>query len=195
MSNPFAGKNPYPLSRERGSHCYKCPEWKGKKDVTEYVIAWWLVEDLFLGYSEKAEGIDFSRFAPMSASDISWNTLPLHRAWWYIKTIVFLGMLSAFTKDSQFNILLNAPSSSGKSLSHRGKQNFPEESVSKHNMYPPKCLPFTRKERMIRLKIADIYTSIEKYLFLSISHDLISWQDFDLCYRMMRRYWSNKIYG
>lgn len=90
------------------------------------------MEDLLLGYSEKAEGIDFSRFAPMNASDIA-RVLSLSIEHDDItKTIVFLGMLSAFTNDSQFNILLNAPSSSGKSyIPLEVAKLFPEESVSK----------------------------------------------------------------
>lgn len=90
------------------------------------------MEDLFLGYSERADGIDFSKFSPMNAIDIA-RVLSLSIEHDDItKTIVFLGMLSAFTKDSQFNILLNAPSSSGKSfIPLEVSKLFPEESVSK----------------------------------------------------------------
>lgn len=48
------------------------------------------------------------------------------------KLIVFLAMLSAYTEDSQFNILLNAPSSSGKSyIPLEVIKLFPEESAMK----------------------------------------------------------------
>lgn len=48
------------------------------------------------------------------------------------KLIVFLAMLSAYTEDSQINILLNAPSSSGKSyIPLEIAKLFPEESMMK----------------------------------------------------------------
>lgn len=56
----------------------------------------------------------------------------------YNKIITFLGMLLAFTEDSQFNILFNSPSSTGKSyIPIEISKLFPEKSIMKFGYCSP----------------------------------------------------------
>lgn len=107
------------------------PESYGK-DITDYFQKKWTVDDLMGLYSESARGIDVSKFPSLKWEDI------IQLLWLTIKhddinkLVVFLAMLSAYTEDAQINILLNAPSSSGKSyIPLEIAKLFPEESVMK----------------------------------------------------------------
>lgn len=86
------------------------------KDVSDYFMNWWNIDELMLSYSEETSGIKWAFFHEITIEDII-NTLSLTIKQDNInKLIVFLWMLTAFTNDAQINILLNAPSASGKSF-------------------------------------------------------------------------------
>ena len=88
-------------------------------DITDYFVKLGgNIEDLFVKFSkeypEKTE-IDVSNFKPMFSEDLI-DVLGLTiKKDETNKLITFLGELSAFTEDSQFNISYIAPSSTGKS--------------------------------------------------------------------------------
>ena len=102
------------------------------KDVSEYFSNWGNIDDMMVRYSELVQGTDITKFAPMKWSELV-DILSLTIKHDDInKLIVFLAMLSAYTEESQFNILLNAPSSSGKSyIPLEIAKLFPEESLMK----------------------------------------------------------------
>lgn len=107
------------------------PEDKGK-DISEYFRNWGNIDDMMLRYSELVQGTDITKFSPMKWSELI-EILSLTIKHDNInKLIVFLAMLSAYTEESQFNILLNAPSSSGKSyIPLEIAKLFPEDSLMK----------------------------------------------------------------
>jgi hypothetical protein len=93
---------------------YDAPEEKPtqkKKETSEYPTeAEWIEKQ----NSEPKPQIDTSQFKEITLTDIG-NVLSLTiKDDDSNKKIVFLGMLSAYTKQSQINISLNAPSSTGK---------------------------------------------------------------------------------
>jgi 5S rRNA maturation endonuclease (ribonuclease M5) len=88
------------------------------KDITDYFISNnGTVEDLFAKYAKPyPEPIDTSRFKPISMDeirDILGLTIKNDDE---NKIVTFLCDLSAFTDNAQFNIMFQAPSSSGKSF-------------------------------------------------------------------------------
>lgn len=91
---------------------------------------WWDIDELMYSCSEETLGIKWAFFEEITTSSII-NTLSLTiKQDNTNKLIVFLGMLTAFTNDAQVNILLNAPSSSGKSfIPLEIAKLFPKESV------------------------------------------------------------------
>ena len=107
------------------------PPEKGK-DISEYFLHDGTIDGLVSTYSETTLGVKTVDFAPMGIVDIQ-NVLSLTiREDNINKVVVFLAMLSAFTNDSQINILLNAPSSSGKSyIPLEIAQLFPEDAIMK----------------------------------------------------------------
>lgn len=102
------------------------------KDVSELFISGGTIDDIMIRYSERTRGIDYTRFPELKGSDIIeiLNLTIKHDN--FNKLIVFLAMLSAFTEDSQINVLLNAPSATGKSyIPLQVVDLFPAESVIK----------------------------------------------------------------
>lgn len=83
-------------------------------------------------YSEEVLGVNASEFPPMYSKEIAEALSDTIKHDDINKVLVFLACISAFTDDSQINILLNAPSSSGKSfIPLEIARYFPEESVMK----------------------------------------------------------------
>lgn len=107
------------------------PEDKGK-DISEYFWNGGNIDDMMVRYSELVRGTNITKFSPMKWAELI-EILSLTIKHDNInKLIVFLAMLSAYTEESQFNILLNAPSSSGKSyIPLEIAKLFPEESLMK----------------------------------------------------------------
>lgn len=100
------------------------------KDISEYIGNGGVMDDIVSKYSEMIRGIDVSKFPPLKWEDIIrilWLTIKHDNM---NKLVVFLAMLSAYTDKSQFNILLNAPSSSGKTyIPIEIAKYFPPESI------------------------------------------------------------------
>ena len=101
-------------------------------DITDYAIKLkGNLYDLFDKYAkEYPEKIDTSQFKPLYSKDL------IHILGQTIKkdddnkVATFLCQLSAFTEDSQFNIIFNAPSSTGKSyIPLEIAQLFPQEDI------------------------------------------------------------------
>lgn len=102
------------------------------KDVTEFITNGWTANDIMSLHSELIRGTNLEKFKPMKSEDIIRILSLTIKHDNLNKLIVFLAMLSAYTEDSQFNILLNAPSSSGKSyIPLEVIKLFPEESAMK----------------------------------------------------------------
>ncbi len=100
------------------------------KDVTDYIMNWWNSDDLMQAYSESISGTKWVFMEDISIEEII-ETLSLTIMHDNInKLIVFLAMITAYTNDAQLNILLNAPSSSGKSyIPLEIAKLFPEDSI------------------------------------------------------------------
>ena len=93
------------------------------------------------------------------------------------KLVVFLAMLSAYTDKSQFNILLNAPSSSGKTyIPIEIAKYFPPESIARNttSLFILSCLIVSQSIRMIssHLSGGNLDTSIPR--IISLYFDMIS---------------------
>ena len=102
------------------------------KDATEFFSNGGSIDDMMVRHSELVRGTDITKFSPMKWEDIIRILSLTIKHDDTNKLIVFLAMLSAFTEDSQFNILLNAPSSSGKSyIPLEIAKLFPEDSLMK----------------------------------------------------------------
>ena len=102
---------------------------KKMKDISDYFLAGGTVDDLMGRYNEQTS-MDMSRFLPMTTTDILRILGLTIKKDDLNKVVVFLAMLSAFTEDSQFNILLSAPSASGKSyIPLEIAKLFPQENI------------------------------------------------------------------
>lgn len=105
-----------------------------KGDVNDYLAKHQLsVTDLFSKYAEVyPKQIDSRQFKELELSDLE-KVLDLTiKGDRENKLITFLCQLSAFTKDSQFNIMFNSPSSTGKSYTALEISNlFPKGSLLK----------------------------------------------------------------
>ncbi len=102
------------------------------KDVSEYFSLGGTRDALMEEYSEEVLGVNASEFPPMYSKEIAEALSDTIKHDDINKVLVFLACISAFTDDSQINILLNAPSSSGKSfIPLEIARYFPEESVMK----------------------------------------------------------------
>ncbi|PJA40283.1 hypothetical protein CO179_02725 [candidate division WWE3 bacterium CG_4_9_14_3_um_filter_39_7] len=101
-------------------------------DITDYLTTFnGTTDDLFGKYAASyPEKIDISQFKPLSTHDLSeilGLTIKHDNS---NKIVTFLCELSAFTKNAQFNISYNAPSSTGKSyIPTEVARLFPEEDV------------------------------------------------------------------
>ncbi|OQA36516.1 MAG: hypothetical protein BWY53_00508 [Parcubacteria group bacterium ADurb.Bin326] len=95
------------------------PDELGEKgDVTDYFIKFGgTIEDLFGKYCQLTKSvINIDEFHPITVEElISILDLSIKKDDTN-KVITFLGLLSAYTEESQFNISFNAPSSSGKTF-------------------------------------------------------------------------------
>lgn len=81
-------------------------------------------------YSEEILGVNASDFPPMYTKDIAEVLSDTIKHDDINKVLVFLACVSAFTDDSQLNILLNAPSSAGKTfIPLQIASYFPEDCV------------------------------------------------------------------
>lgn len=102
------------------------------KDVSEFIGNGGSTDDMMYRYSELTSGTDISKFAPLKWDDIVQILDLTIKHDNMNKLLVFLAMLSAFSENSQINVLLNAPSSSGKSyIPLEIAKLFPEESMMK----------------------------------------------------------------
>lgn len=116
---------------EKEIHKINLPEemWK---DITDFIGNGGTTDEMMTIYSELIHGTDMTKFVPMTWEDVTrilWLTIKHDNV---NKLVVFLSMLSAFTEESQFNVLLNAPSSSGKSYIPLAiSKLFPEDSLMK----------------------------------------------------------------
>ncbi len=100
------------------------------KDVSDFIKNGGTSDEMMTLYSELIRGTDSSKFAPMTSVDIIRILSLTIKHDDTNKLIVFLAMLTAFTRDSQINIMLNAPSSSGKSyIPLQIAQLFPKDSL------------------------------------------------------------------
>ena len=114
---------------EKEIHKISLPKEMGK-DISEYIGNGGTIDDMMYQYSEMTRGIDISKFSPLKWEDIIRILGLTIKHDNMNKLIVFLAMLSAYTEKSQFNILLNAPSSSGKTYIPMEIANyFPPESI------------------------------------------------------------------
>lgn len=108
------------------------------KDITDFIMNGWTVEELKNLHSEKVSGVDLAKFTEIGCTDIIEVLSSLIKYDDINKLIVFLGMLSAYTEDSQLNIIMNAQSSSGKSFIPLEISNlFPEDSIVKLHYVSP----------------------------------------------------------
>jgi Toprim-like len=108
------------------------------KDITDFIMNWGTAEELKTHHSEKVSGVDLSKFTQIGCTDIIETLSSVIKYDDINKLIVFLGMLSAYTEDSQLNIMMNAQSSSGKSYIPLEISNlFPEDSVVKLHYVSP----------------------------------------------------------
>ncbi len=100
------------------------------KDISEYFCNWGTRDALLEEYCEEILGVNASEFPPMYTREIIEVLSDTIKHDDINKVLVFLAMVSAFTDGSQINILLNAPSSSGKTFIPTEIANFfPEESI------------------------------------------------------------------
>lgn len=119
-------KNRYP---HIAVHKISLPHDKGK-DVSEYFLQGWTAEDLTTIYSEDILGVKPWEFPPMYTREIIEALSDTIKEDDTNKVLVFLACVSAFSDESQINVLLNAPSSSGKSfIPLEIAKYFPAESV------------------------------------------------------------------
>ncbi len=86
------------------------------KDVSEYFCHWGTRDALMEEYCEEVLGVNASEFPPMFTKEIAEVLSDTIKHDDINKVLVFLACVSAFTDDSQLNILLNAPSSAGKTF-------------------------------------------------------------------------------
>lgn len=102
----------------RNTYIVKLPEEIGDKgDITDYLIKLkYPTQDLFDKYSSVyPEPIDISDFKEMGYKDIVDILEPVIKRDHFNKAITFLCLLTAYTDDSQFNVMFSGPSSTGKS--------------------------------------------------------------------------------
>jgi len=105
------------------------PKDKGK-DISDYFLNGWTVEDLTTQYSETILGVKPGDFPPMYSQEIIDVLSDTIKHDDMNKVLVFLSFISAFSEESQINVLLNAPSSSGKSyIPLEIAKYFPEEDI------------------------------------------------------------------
>jgi DNA primase len=105
-----------------------------KGDVNDYLTKHKLpVAELFTTYAELyPKQIDTKQFKEMGLNDLEEILALTIKGDRESKLITFLCQLSAFTKDSQFNIMFNSPSSTGKSFTALEVSNlFPRDSLLK----------------------------------------------------------------
>lgn len=106
------------------------------KDKEKYISYITMAESVLNGKlqeeQKETDYIDTSKFKPMTTREIiDILSLTIKRDE-DIKLITFLCMLSAFTKEDQFNISFNGPSSSGKSfIALQVSKLFPDTSIMK----------------------------------------------------------------
>ena len=111
------------------------PEEVGEKgDVNDYLSKLKLpISDLYTKYAEPyPKQIDVRQFKEMTLNDVSDVLSKTIVGDETVKLITFICQLSAFTKDSQFNVMFNAPSSTGKSYTAlEVSKLFPNDSLIK----------------------------------------------------------------
>ena len=133
------------------------------------------VEDLFLKYSkEYPEKIDTSKFKPLKLSqlkDILGLTIKRDNT---SKIITFLGMLSAYTDDSQLNITFNSPSSTGKSyIPLEIAKYFPYEDIIEIGYSSPKSFFHDAKEYDMHRNAYILDLSKKIIIFLDQPHNIL----------------------
>ena len=133
------------------------------------------VEDLFLKYSkEYPEKIDTSKFKPLKLSklkDILGLTIKRDDI---SKVITFLGMLSAYTYDSQLNITFNSPSSTGKSyIPLEIAKYFPDEDIIDRGYSSPKSFFHDAKEYDMNRGAYILDLSKKIIIFLDQPHNIL----------------------
>lgn len=125
------------LKEAKYKNLYKVtlPDEVGEKgDVNDYIAKLQLpVTDLYTKYAEPyPKQIDVRQFMEMTLNDVSSVLSKTIVGDETVKLITFLCQLSAFTKDSQFNVMFNAPSSTGKSYTAlEVSKLFPNDSLIK----------------------------------------------------------------
>lgn len=111
------------------------------KDVTEYFLQGWTIDALRGEYCESTLGVNPADFPPMYSQEIIEVLSATIKQDDINKVIVFLAFLSAFTDESQINILLNAASSSGKTyIPTEIAKYFPRSSIMDLSYVSPSAL-------------------------------------------------------
>ena len=152
------------------------PEVGEKGDVTDYFIklngnATDLYEKYASSYPEK---IDLSKFKPLYRKELIKVLELTIKEDNENKVATFLCMLSAYTYDSQLNIIYNAPSSTGKSyIPIEIAKLFPEEDILDHGYCSPKAFFHDSGDLDFESKTFVVDLSNKILIFLDQPHDLL----------------------
>lgn len=100
------------------------------QDITDYIKLGFEIEDLYNIYSDEYPAPFNENFKPLTVKELADILNLTIKKDDNNKIVTFLGLLSAYTEDSQFNISFNAPSSTGKSfIPTEIARLFPQEDV------------------------------------------------------------------
>jgi hypothetical protein len=167
------------LNNEIDSGLYKItlPSEVGDKgDVTDYFIKLnGNTADLFEKYSSSyPERIDITKFKPFYSKELIKVLELTIKEDNENKVATFLCMLSAYTYDSQLNIIYNAPSSTGKSyIPIEISKLFPEEDILSHGYCSPKAFFHDSGDLDFESKTFVVDLSNKILIFLDQPHDIL----------------------